>query len=105
MKDHIRQGDVLVIDVDSIPEDAQPEKTDDRVVLAYGEVTGHAHAIYGGGATMFRAPQNRGTFLKIVKPAVGLSHEEHTKIPLDKGIKRVIRQVEYSPEELRTVAD
>lgn len=97
MKDHIRQGDVLVIDVSSIPNDAQPAPKEDRVVLAHGEATGHAHAIYDKGVTMFRAPQKRGTYLKLVK-TVGLAHEEHTQIPLGKGFKRVIRQTEWTDQ-------
>lgn len=104
MKDHVRQGDVLLIDVDSMPNDAERSKEKGRVVLAYGEVTGHAHAIYDKGASLHHVPQNRGTFLKLVK-TVALSHEEHTKIPLDKGVKRVIRQTEYTPSELIQVAD
>jgi hypothetical protein len=41
-----RQGDVLVQRVTSIPEgDTAVARDNGRVVLAYGEVTGHAHAI------------------------------------------------------------
>lgn len=104
MRDHVRQGDVLVIETDQIPIDAKEVIDGERIVLAHGEATGHAHAIYEEGATMLRAPENKGTFLKLIK-TVALSHEEHTKIPLDGGIKRVIRQTEYTPEELRYVAD
>lgn len=104
MRDHIRQGDVLVIDADEIPGEAKKADEKGRIVLAHGEATGHAHAIYDRGATLHRAPDNKGTFLRLIK-TVALSHEEHTKIPLDKGVKRVIRQSEYSPEELRYVAD
>ena len=43
---HVRQGDVLALGVEAIPEDAKPVTRDrGRVILAYGEVTGHAHAI------------------------------------------------------------
>ena len=47
MKKVIRQGDVSLIQVSAIPSNAVEIKTEqNRVVLAYGEVTGHAHAIY-----------------------------------------------------------
>lgn len=46
MNEHYRQGDVLIERIDSVPDDAQPVPLEDgRIVLAHGEVTGHAHAI------------------------------------------------------------
>jgi hypothetical protein len=42
----LRQGDVLVQSVASIPKKAKPVAREaGRVVLAHGEITGHAHAI------------------------------------------------------------
>ena len=43
----VRQGDVLCIPVKSIPESARAKKLpeDKDVILAFGEVTGHAHRI------------------------------------------------------------
>lgn len=111
MKDHIRQGDVLTIEVDSMPDDASIiKKENGRVVLAHGEVTGHAHA-FNTGARLYSSQIAKGAtkerparFLRLLKTS-DLSHEEHTKIPHEKGLRRVIRQTEYSPEELRVVAD
>ena len=50
-----RQGDVLLIPTDSIPEGTKPAKRDSRgrLVLAEGEVTGHAHVILDDAATLF----------------------------------------------------
>ncbi len=43
---HYRQGDVLLERVDSLPRKLQPvAREKGRVILAHGEVTGHAHAI------------------------------------------------------------
>ena len=43
---HYRQGDVLILRVNSVPDGLKVEPRDNgRVILAYGEVTGHAHAI------------------------------------------------------------
>jgi hypothetical protein len=43
-----RQGDVLVQQVDEIPDGLHAVPLDKgRVILAYGEVTGHAHAVVG----------------------------------------------------------
>jgi hypothetical protein len=52
-----RQGDVLIIPVESIPERLDPiGREDGRVVLAHGEVTGHAHVIKAEQAALFRDP-------------------------------------------------
>jgi hypothetical protein len=49
----VRQGDVPVVPVSAIPGSAKPIARDNgRIILAYGEVTGHAHALHGPGATL-----------------------------------------------------
>lgn len=41
-----RQGDILLIPIESVPEGATPVALENgRYVLAHGEVTGHAHVI------------------------------------------------------------
>lgn len=98
-----RQGDVLLIEVSGLPSEAAPLARDGgRVVLAYGEVTGHAHAIYDPGAALYAANDDR--YLLVTAP-VSLRHEEHSRIGLHPGVYRVVRQREYSPEEIRYVAD
>lgn len=100
----IRQGDVLLISADAIPKGAKKQKPEGgRVVLAHGEVTGHAHAIYTPAiAALYGEGLDR--FLKVQERAT-LSHEEHTAAIMEPGIYRVIIQTEYTPEELRNVAD
>lgn len=93
-----RQGDILIIPVD--PEidwiDAERAKRVPRdrlrVVLAYGEATGHAHAIASLGATLYEQDDER--FLHLRLPAT-LRHEEHARIKLPAGKYRVVQQVEY----------
>lgn len=106
-----RQGDVLVVQIDRIPSDAKPESIEDRIVLAYGEVTGHAHAISKDDAhsyrTEFPAPifdWRAERFLSVAVKA-HLKHEEHATIEIPAGNYAVIQQREYSPEEIRNVAD
>ena len=61
-----RQGDVLIVPVESIPEELDPvDREDGRVVLAHGEVTGHAHAIEAEGAALFRDPRLMAMFLTV----------------------------------------
>lgn len=100
-----RQGDVLLVRVDSIPAGAarvtkHPVK--DRIVLAYGEATGHHHSIAVKDAEMLETAE--AVFLRIMAPTP-LEHQEHATITLEPGAYQVVRQVEYAPEAIRTVAD
>jgi len=91
----VRQGDVLLVPVDAIPDGATPVARDrGRVVLAYGEVTGHAHAIKAPGATLLADEVDR--YLRLRSQAV-LDHEEHAAIGLAAGAYRVVIQREYEP--------
>lgn len=103
----MRQGDVLVTKVNKIPAKAKAKDRDGgRIVLAYGEVTGHAHAIMEETATLFSLLEDglEEMYLK-ADGTVVLRHEEHAPITIDKGAYRVTRQREYSPEAIRNVAD
>ncbi len=99
-----RQGDVLLVkvDIDSLPTGAVPQQAHGRIVLAYGEVTGHAHAIDVANASLY---QWKGDRLIEAKPGARLVHEEHNAIDLEPGFYRVIQQREYEPGSYRTVAD
>lgn len=108
----VRQGDVFVSPTQSRPSAAAKSITDnDRVVLAYGEVTGHAHEVVADemsdemlpASALFEEPDG-ARFLIVNRPCT-LRHEEHGPIALAPGAYRVIRQREYSPEEIRNVAD
>lgn len=93
-----RQGDVLLVLVDSLPEGATevPRDGAGRIVLALGEVTGHAHAVHETGAKLWSMPDNEveRRFLEITE-ASALVHEEHQEIHLEPGVYEVRRQREY----------
>ncbi len=103
-----RQGDVLIMPIaeaevpaHAVDAPAEPRDTRGRMVLALGEVTGHAHAIAAPGR-LVRA----GADMLMHLPEGGrIVHEEHAAIPLPKGWFRVIRQREYFPGAVRIVAD
>ena len=101
-----RQGDVLIVPVKSLPKNLDPvDREQGRVVLAQGEVTGHAHAIKDRNAALFRDPKLAAIFMHVSDDPVALEHEEHATITIPPGNYRVIRQREYSPEAIRNVAD
>jgi hypothetical protein len=108
MKQQIfRQGDVLLVVVDSLPKNAKDITPKKRIVLAYGEATGHAHAIEAepsaGKVRLWDAGAER--FLQVLEGKAWLRHEEHAPIELSPGIYRVGNQVEYTPKEIRRVSD
>lgn len=99
-----RQGDVLVRRVTDVPVTAKPVDLDNGcVILAYGEATGHAHAIHSR-AKMFR-DDAMATWLQVDTDGADLVHEEHATIYLPAGNYQVVIQREYSPQAIRNVAD
>lgn len=95
-----RQGDVLIIAVAAVPGRAVPVPRDQgEVVLAYGEVTGHRHAIAEPHAELLALPDQEieRRFLRIVGDKALLRHEEHDTITLPPGTYQVVRQREYVP--------
>lgn len=102
-----RQGDVLIRRIDALPvTELQPIARDKgRVVLAYGEVTGHAHAIVDPGVNFLINQQTLERYLEVKDPVAFLRHEEHSEIQLPAGLYQIIQQREYTPEGLRNVAD
>lgn len=102
MNEHYRQGDVLLVRVASLPLGAEQEKADDSIVLAYGEVTGHAHRISTAGASAYQWQGDR--LIEIREPS-DLVHEEHAPIHLKPGVYKLVQQREYTPERIRRVAD
>jgi hypothetical protein len=94
-KDTYRQGDVLLVKVDKLPEQARPVEWEDRVILAYGEVTGHAHALSTEQVKMYTW---KGDRLLDINSTAKLVHEEHATIVLPAGVYRVVQQREYVPE-------
>ncbi len=104
MRSIIRQGDVLMIRVASLPQGTTPRAPEaGRVVLAHGEATGHAHVIEDASvATLFDS--DAGTFVRLDADS-RLVHDEHDPIAVDAGVYHVIRQREYTPEAIVNVAD
>lgn len=124
IKGQYRQGDVLIeeIAIDSInlPE-AVEEKRDQlgRIVLAYGESTGHAHTVHDGrvkifnlnGARYLYAPE-KADFILRHEVDGGMPTGDHNWITVKPSVSGLFRiggkangQREYSPEAIRQVID
>jgi hypothetical protein len=103
-----RQGDILIKKIDAVPDNCEEiyaiegESKKGCLVLALGEATGHRHVIKSINALLMK--KDNAFFLTILMP-VKLTHEEHSAIELPIGNYQVIRQREYSPTQIRWVAD
>lgn len=93
-----RQGDVLLVPIDKLPSHrGTPQERDrqGRIILAEGEVTGHAHAIVADGARLYGENLGRRFLQVLDEGGVDLTHEEHATIHLPRGRYRVIRQRQW----------
>src|SRR3977135_1376076 len=63
MNRQYRQGAVLLCAIDRTPPEAKPAPTNgDRVIVALGELTGHAHAFAAAEAQLFQEKSSRRSF-------------------------------------------
>lgn len=107
--EHFRQGDVAISkskirDVTTLKE--KKSKVQGRVVLAYGEVTGHHHSIdveRYKGVKLYTLDEL--TDILVVPEEAVVEHQEHGPIPLEAGQYEIHIQVEYDPEGERRVTD
>lgn len=109
IKNQCRQGDVLVNRIPAVPKGATPKDPDPRgVVLAEGEVTGHAHRIADPGVCSLR--QESGYDIVKIDVSGLLIHEEHAAHEISGGVfeSRIQREYAWSSEAeamSRAVAD
>ncbi|HUY10572.1 MAG TPA: hypothetical protein VMW80_14215 [Candidatus Dormibacteraeota bacterium] len=102
----VRQGDVLVERVRrrTLPKGTFVAPRQGRLILAYGEATGHHHSVAVADGEMVETAAHE-VFLQIMK-TTDLQHQEHGSLRLDKGVYKVTIQQEYQPRELpRRVVD
>lgn len=94
----VRQGDVLVTRISTLPAGLTPRAS---LVLVEGEATGHHHRLLAGRVL----EDAQGTlFLEVLK-ATQVVHQEHCSVDLEPGYYQVTRQREYAPEAVHMVID
>ena len=98
-----RQGDILLVAVSQLPSEVVPEQRQGDIILALGEVTGHAHRIRAVECHTWNIAGQR--YLFVDQPVV-LSHEEHGAISVAPGVYQVVQQKELDLSgEWRNVVD
>lgn len=99
-KVQIRQGDILLEQVDSLPEGLEEKDK----VIALGEVTGHSHRFESSDAKVFKSASGQ-QYAQLESPC-DLVHEEHHVLTIPKGLWRVINAREFDlVEGVRQVMD
>ena len=104
MRKLYRQGDVLFREVSQIP-DGGKKRASGHIIE--GEVTGHIHRVADPQLVEAEVLEVGEKLFVSVSQEGGISiiHEEHNPIVLPPGNYEVIRQREYSPQEIHNVAD
>lgn len=99
-----QQGDVLIKKIKSLPEKVSLKKTKGVLILAEGEVTGHAHRIKSDKANLY---EHNGMLYLKVKEDVELTHEEHKTQVINPGIYEIgiVKEYDYIMEMERNIAD
>ena len=96
-----RQGDIFIAAAPAVPKGARPQP---HCVLAEGEVTGHSHRVAERGAARLYA-DSASLYLEVLADSARVVHDEHGPITLPRGVYRVWRQREYTPQAIRFVGD
>lgn len=98
-----RQGDVLIQKIRGKGKGRPVAPEQGRLVLAYGEVTGHSHSIPATAGTLTR---DGDVLYMTIEELTAVEHQEHAPIPLTPGTYRVTRQQEYTgPDRSAYVGD
>lgn len=99
-----RQGDVFIQRIKTVPASAKPVTRKGDVILALGEVTGHAHRIKASLDAVDVLAEAEKIILNVKRP-VTVTHEEHGPITLAPGVYESYIQREWDELEERRVLD
>ena len=100
----MRQGDVFLQKVHGVPNGSKRLEKGKRVILKEGEATGHMHEILEVDNIEIHQDAEGNLYLEVLEEST-LVHPEHSEIKIGPGVYEIPRQVEYTPAELKNVAD
>lgn len=98
-----RQGDLLIQEIQMIPEKAKGKKQKSLTILA-SKLSGHAHRFAEKKTCrIFRSAED--WYIDVFAESANLIHPEHGTIELPTGCYRIWRQREYTREGTRYILD
>lgn len=103
-----RQGDVLLVKVERLPQGDGREEApiNGRHILAYGEVTGHHHAVVSAPDVALPKLKWFGQQRYLVADApFEVVHEEHDAHPFEAGVYEVVGRFQYNEAQQQRVLD
>lgn len=80
-------------------------RTGKGLILALGEVTGHMHSIAWDCLGLTTQAPTGEIYFQITGEYGLLTHDTHDPIKISRGYYKSLVQLEYTPEEIRNVAD
>lgn len=98
-----RQGDVLFVERACRPAGESVIRKNGQILE--GESTGHVHRLAPGCLATAEVYEIDGKLFVSSEKGISIVHEEHHTLELPAGNYEVVRQREYSPEEIRNVQD
>lgn len=106
MQDIFRQGDVVIRRINKLPRGLKKKS---NTILAYGEITGHNHALDIDVKDLnfnILVDKSGKIYFQNDKP-INLNHQEHKQITIEKGSFEVIIERERDPflQNIRQVID
>ena len=103
MSEQNRQGDLLFVRLDKLPEKKEDWK--DGKILVRGEATGHAHALESlTNCDVFLSVDGK-LIINVKKGTKKVLHEDHGTVILHEGAHEVKRKNEYLPSGWQQVKD
>lgn len=88
-----RQGDILIKQIDKLPENLKIVNKENQFVLAEGEQTGHKHLLVADKLEVLQ--DEKGRYYFQLKDNATITHEEHKTITILPGIYKVGNEQEY----------
>lgn len=92
----LAHGDLLLIPTTHIPKGKVIAPVNGRLILAYGEVTGHHHSISADAGTLI---EEKGVMYLTMNQLMGLVHHEHGVVPPEAPTYEVVRQREATDDD------
>jgi hypothetical protein len=99
-----RQGDFLFIPVSTTPEGEKEKRVGGKLIIGYGEATGHHHATRAKNASIIKGVEGVRWF-SVLDVSVEVTHNEHATITIPAGVYEIRQERTYHAGKIQRVID